>query len=937
MDCKLCGSNFNESSYSGFIVSQIQQDFLSQQINNLFVCVSNIPALGNQSISIQFNLKLECDLCGELHVVYGICKVDLLNGQLVDGILQCIYPFIFNNNECICDQGYMFDQFNCVNIIQALYNLSNVNNSEMQQRVIKVENSILELDQSILFNSSLLLQQVYTTQSVLENYIVSNHSLTSVNLQTSVAVLDNRIFGNATLLSNNMNTNQITLENYISQNSTILDWRIFNNISGLNQNISRLENIVQYNLSALQQNIINTIATLNLSINDFKFNQSQIITDIQTQYQNKVVQMQDIIINMSKQINCTNAAGTFINGSCIQNSCSIQGQKLINGVCQCANVNAFVENNVCVCPKYSTLVGSVCICPDNSNIDQGICKCLIIGQTIQSGICQCSTANAFVKNGACTCGIDSLNTSNTCSCPENSNLINDTCTCNITGQKMQSGVCTCPSGQPVVSGSCQIVVIINSTDNTFQCNLDISISTFDIQTVTNQLTTPLSFSQYQIFAASEVISDAFIDISDNVYTTINPLFQYQNNFNNIKIQIATQTMTSGSILVPNTTTTLKINKMSIISKSGSSISNSQYLNILVPSSSNTNISTLLINLNFSMSSGSIALINTVSGSIYITSYQILGTIQSSNQVSMIALSVASASGQISQVSFKANVFTVGNCSSYLFGAAASSEFTISNIVITIGNSTSLQNLSQISPGSYLWQFGGIIANILGSSKINIYNIIFDCYQQINTVSNNFGFLVGYGQQSSSTLIISNLCQQQKINSSQQFQYFGLIGYTLTNISLTQVNTRTIIITNSGNYVGILFGYIQSANSIIQNVSVVNCNINISSLNFIGGFIGYMLSSNVQILNSTISQSNFSGSSYIGGLIGVFTSSTVKITGSKIQQVRITAQSTIGIVLGCNNYGNSIVSANSSSIFNYINNVLQYDCPKFSNPSSQIGC
>ncbi|CAL5985010.1 Conserved_hypothetical protein [Hexamita inflata] len=936
MDCKLSGSNFNESSYSGFIVSQIQQDFLSQQINNLFVCVSNIPALGNQSISIQFNLKLGCDLCGELHVVYGICQVDLLNGQLVNGILQCIYPFIFNNNECICDQGYMFDQLNCVNIIQAIQNISNVNNSEMQQRVIKVENAISELDQCILLNSSLLLQQLYSTQSVLENYIISNHSLTSVNLQTSVAVLDNRIFGNATFLSNYINTNQITLENYILQNSTILDWRIFNNISGLNQNISRLENVVQYNLSALQHNFSSTIATLNLSINDFKFNQSQIIADIQTQYQNQVVQMQDIIINMSKQINCTNTAGTFINGSCIQNSCSIQGQKLINGVCQCANMNSFVENNVCVCPKYSTLVGSVCTCPDNSSIDQGICKCIITGQTIQSGVCQCSTANAFVKNGACSCGIDSLNTSNTCSCPENSNLINGTCTCNITGQTMQSGVCTCPSGQPVVSGSCQIVVIINSTDNTFQCNLNISITTFDIQTATNQLTTPLSFSQYQIFAASEVISDAFIDISDNVYSTINPLFQSQKSFNNIKIQIATQSMTSGSILVPNTTTTLKINQMSIISKSGSSIYNSQYLNILVASSSNTNISSLLINLNFSMSSGSIALINTVSGSIYITSYQILGAILSSNQVSMIALSIASATGNISQVSFKANVFNVGNCSSYLFGTAASSEFTVSNIVITIGNSTSSQILSQISPGSYYWQFGGIIANILGSSKININNIIYDCYQQINTVSYYFGFLVGYGQQSSSSLTISNLCQLQKITGSQQFQYFGLIGYTLTNTSLTQVNTRTIIITNSGYQVGILFGYIQSANNLIQNVSVVNCNINISSQHYMGGFIGNMVSSNMQILNSTISQSNFSGSSYTGGFIGISSSSKVKITGSKIQQVRIVSQSNIGIVLSYST-GNSIVFSNSSSIFNYINNVLQYDCPQFSNPFSQIGC
>ncbi|CAL6025242.1 Conserved_hypothetical protein [Hexamita inflata] len=925
VDCKLSGSNFNESSYSGFIVSQIQQDFLSYQINNLFVCVSNIPALGNQSILIQFNLKLECDLCGELHVVYGICQVDLLNGQLVDGILQCIYPFIFDNNQCICDQGYMLDQLNCVNIIQAIQNISNID-SQMQQRVIKVENAISELDQSILFNSSFLLQQLYSTQSVLESYILSNHSLT-------LAVLDNRIYGNATILSNYINTIQINLENYILQNLTILDWRIYNNISELNQNISRLENVVQYNLSALQQNFTNTIATLNLSINDFKFNQSQIIADIQTQYQNQVIQMQDIITNMSKQINCTNAAGTFINGSCVQNSCSIQGQKLINGVCQCANVNAFVENNVCVCPKYSMLVGSVCTCPDNASVDQGICTCLTTGQTIQSGVCQCSTTYAFVKNGTCTCGIDSLNTSNTCSCPENSNLINGTCTCNITGQTMQSGVCTCPSGQPVVSGSCQIVVIINSTDNTFQCNLDISITTFDIQTATNQLTTPLSFSQFQIFAASEVISDAFIDISDNVYSTLNPLFQSQNSFTNIKIQIATQMMANGSILVPNTTTTLKINKMSIISKNGSSITVSQNLNILIAYSSDTDICTLLVNLNFSMSSGSIALINTVS-SIYITSYQILGTIQSSNQVSMIALLVASATSIINQVSFKTTVFNVGNCSSYLFGTAASSQLTVSNIVVIIGNSSSLQVLTQISVGANYWQFGGIIANILGSSQININNVISDCYQQINPFTQLFGFLVGYGQQNSSSLTITNVCQQQKITSSQQFYYFGLIGLTLTNTTLTKVNTRILIYSNSGYYVGIMFGALNALNSSISNINVVNCIL--SSQYYMGGLIGFLMQSNLLIQNSTISRSNLSGPSYVGGLIGVSQGSVVKTSSSKVQSIRITAASHIGIVVGFNN-GNTFTFSNSSSIFFQINNVLQFDCPQFSNALSRTGC
>ncbi|CAL6081877.1 Hypothetical_protein [Hexamita inflata] len=814
-DCKLTGSNFVDSDYNGYVASIILLPLISLNITGFFVCVPNVSAVGNQSVSLQINVILQCDLCGELKVVYGICAETLVHGQFVNNyLLQCIHPFTLNNDQCICDQGYILDQLNCVNILQEIHNTQE-NISILQKHVDNVENSVYELNRNVF-------SQLQNTQSVLENYIASNYSLSQVNLQSISDVLDNRIFNNATLLSNKINSTQISLDKYIFQNSTILDWRIFNNISSLSH-------IVQSNISALQQNFTATIATLNFTINDLKIN-----------YSKREEQMQDIITNLVQQINCTNSAGQFINGSCVQNSCTIQGQKQINGVCQCTNTYAVVQNNVCVCP-------------------------------------------------------------------ENSNAVNSVCTCIITGQTMQSGVCACPSGQPVVNNQCQVVVIINNTDNTFQCGQGVSVTTFDIQTVTNQLTTPLSFSQYQIFAATKTIQDAFIDISDNVYSTINPLFQSQKDFTNIKIQLATQTMTSGSILVPNTTTTLNINKMSIISKIGSSINVNQYVNILVATLSNTKICTLLVNLNFSMSSGSIALINTVSGAINITGYQVSGTYQCTNIVAMIALTI-SATGNISQVSFKPTVYNVGNCSSYLF-SAASAEFAVSNVAIVIGNSSNQQILSSISSsGSQYWQFGGIVTNILYSSKITISNVITDCYQQINTAQTFYsGFLVGYGQQTSSSITVTNLCQQQKFTSSQNIYYFGLIGYTLSNTSLNQVNTRTVISTSYLYYTGNIFGYLNAVNIQIQNVSIVGCNISSLSGSQIGGFIG---------------------SSY---------NSVVKITSSQIQQVRITASSNIGIVLGYNGGSNSFIFSNSSSIFNYINNVLQYDCPLFSNAFKQIGC
>ncbi|CAL6095187.1 Conserved_hypothetical protein [Hexamita inflata] len=458
------------------------------------------------------------------------------------------------------------------------------------------------------------------------------------------------------------------------------------------QNISVFDSAIQSNISALQQNFTPQIIRLNITIND-----------IQTQYQQNVKQMQDIVTNLTQQINCINVAGIWINGSCYQNSCQVQGQININGTCQCANANAVVQNNTCVCPKFSTLLGSVCTCPDNSKLIQDVCTCINQEQTIQQGICSCSTAGALVVNGFCSCGVDAYNISNTCGCPSNSNLINGICTCSIIGQTIQSGECICPSGQTVASGSCQTVIFINSSD-IFQCSQSVFITSFDIQAITNQLATPLSFGQYQIFASSNIITNAFIDICDNVIysTSINPLFQSQNSFTNIKIQFGVQVVTSGSILTP-ATSVLKIVQMNIISKTGSQIYVSSFINIIAASSQNSSINKLLVNLSFSRSSGNITLINTVT-CLNITGYQILGAIQSTNTVAMISLNLNSTT-IINNVCFKPTVFTVGNCSSYLFNSVNSVFLTLSDIGIIIGDSSN-QVLAQIASNStFQFQFG----------------------------------------------------------------------------------------------------------------------------------------------------------------------------------------------------------------------------------------
>ncbi|CAL6004934.1 Conserved_hypothetical protein [Hexamita inflata] len=473
----------------------------------------------------------------------------------------------------------------------------------------------------------------------------------------NTTILDNRIYQNISSIKNDILMKQITADTNLLSNTTILDWRIFNYISQLG-------------------NILNNFTLY---------------------YNDQLNKQQQIIDNLTQQINCSSNSGySMVNGSCIQVSCAISGQQSINGICQCVNINsivqsgscvcpvnsqvvgiacvcsisgqimqngqcvcsttgAFVENNVCscginslnisnicscpsganlvngvctctnidayisgnscVCPAYSSLVGNICTCPNNSQIINNICSCNIItGQIMNNGVCQCYTTGAFVNNGACTCGEKALNVSNTCICPTNSSLVNNVCTCNkIQGQLIINGSCQCPAGQSVNNETCkQINYEINISD--FKCSQELFTQQFDIQSITNQISASSNFSAGYVFSSTNIIQNAFIDISDNVYsTTVYLLFQSQNSFVNLKIQFGTQSLNSGSLLL--SSSSVSINQMNVISRSGSqlTINSAKQLNILTSSTSSANITNLLVNLSLAPSNGNITLINNING------------------------------------------------------------------------------------------------------------------------------------------------------------------------------------------------------------------------------------------------------------------------------------------------------------------------------------
>ncbi|CAL6006474.1 Conserved_hypothetical protein [Hexamita inflata] len=978
--CKLTGSNLVYSSYNGYIASAILVH-ISLNITQFDICVDSTSRFGQNSVSISItgSETVWCDICEEF-VVYGLCSEALKYSENVNGMQLCVYPFEYVDNQCVCVTGYLLNNIECINVVEAINIISNkisnnsYSNDQIQLLSDQIENSITDIEQSISSN----IQDI-------ENKILSNFSKSDFNLLINTSILDKRIHQNITSVKNDILTNQIIADVNLGTNTTILDWRIFNNVSMLNAilntsllnftiqintleqqvgtikneqdaiaqsilsnmteiddrilsnfskadenlalNTSVLDNRIYQNISSVKNDILTSYVNLdtNTTVLDWRIfnNVSQLqnimnkFNDSLTQQQKIIEQQQHIIYNLTQQINCSNNFGySMVNGSCVQVSCVISGQQSINGICQCVNINSIVQAGSCVCPVNSQLVGIACVCN-------------ISGQTMQNGQCTCSKI----------------------------------------GQNIINGTCQCPIGQSVVNDSCKQVI----SNSYFECSQEIFTQQFDIQSITSQITTSSNFSTGYVFGASTTIQNAFIDISDNVYTTtVYPLFQSQNSFMNIKIQFGTQSLNSGSLLL--SSPSVSINQMNIISKSGYqlAVNAAQQLSILTASSNNTYITKLLINLSFTPSSGNITLMNNINGLLNITGYQVLGTYISTGSVSMIGLSINSANMNINKVNFQLNAFNVGNGSSYLFGnVSASNAMEINNFSVILGSSANFLLLGSISTStSNYYLFGGIIAYINSSSSVNVNNIIFDQYQKFITSYVTYsGVLLGCNIYSnSSSITIKNVCLQQNMTSTTtQFQYFGLIGYNQGNTSILNVsvlfavqgalfsdtgiigrqylgssyaevvNLRTSVnISSSGSgtgiFVGILFGAEEAKNCSVLNTNIIGGNINSGSTQNIGGFFGH-LCQNGTIMNSSIQHTNISGSSNIGGYIGEC-NGYLYLQNSVIQQVHLSA-SNVGIVVGYFLSNGFVYFTSSSSILIYTNEVLQIDCTVLSNSLS--GC
>ncbi|CAL5973043.1 Conserved_hypothetical protein [Hexamita inflata] len=298
-------------------------------------------------LNLSQSLQLNCNVCNNAFVVYGLCLPDLLFGQNVNDTLQCVSPFEFNGQTCSCKAGYELNVSVCINIIQQFTTLE----IYMGLSVKDLNGQIYSLQQSIskelveLENQTLLMFDQLS--QIFDNNIISNisaqetkfHDLLSnysYSTNQSLEALDTRLL-------NNISSMTIYFENYIKHdisylNSSLLsriqqsDERLVQNISlveiyvnttrdqtdqHINKNISDLRILLQTEQNTITNSVIQNLVT-NSSIleqriiSNASLLQSQIIM-LASNIQNDINNVKnEAYVNLTNGINTVN---TNLNGN----------------------------------------------------------------------------------------------------------------------------------------------------------------------------------------------------------------------------------------------------------------------------------------------------------------------------------------------------------------------------------------------------------------------------------------------------------------------------------------------------------------------------------------------------------------------------------------------------------------------------------------------
>ncbi|CAL6097165.1 Hypothetical_protein [Hexamita inflata] len=401
-------------------------------------------------------------------------------------------------------------------------------------------------------------------------------------------------------------------------------------------------------------------------------------------------------------------------------------------------------------------------------------------------------------------------------------------------------------------------------------------------------------SQTYIFNnVKSLTNNIYIKLINNLFSqNIVTLFQYQKEFNHIKIEVGDQQVQYCPQLLT-AQTNIRIYNMIIASTENTKISTTGafQFNVLQSVSKGTHLVNFLLNLTILNSQASLCLIGSLSEYLIVKGYQVCGQYQSTNLVALGCFSSNASIIKVSQLNVMPSVFEVGNQSSFLFSSVNASTVDLLRIHITQGAAASLVTRTTIATSNVTYfQFGGLVSQISNSSII-ISQLASLSYVKYGTqFVNTSGALVGVFQSPKA------LCSVSTVNIT------GLVSGT---------SAASLLLTNQSGVVGTVSGNVTFSNSFFSlrsdlcslgqfglisfiDVCTLASFMNISlqlQITSQSGVSSVICVSNavktyifgVNILNSTLTSSYFSS-----GLVGV--ASTLFILNSQIRQSNLTSGS-----------------------------------------------
>ncbi|CAL6114211.1 Conserved_hypothetical protein [Hexamita inflata] len=772
--CNISG-HVGQPSVSGSIVYFVFEQ-VTLGVDDVRIC-ANVQNIGQGSLSQTGTVVVTCIVCREGSPAYGLCQKSLEFGKVEGDKFVCQIPFVFDGEECSCQEGYVVNETTCVNVLASVNLLKSqqieINNQivDLSNRTKDLENTTgilntsqeqMNLDISSLYQLSNQTQNnIISNSSTLQQFILGYYTKTETNLQATTTILDKKIFDNITVISN-----------YISAlNTTSL---------ALNQNITEL------NQTLIAQKDLTQLLTQNITL----LNQSLI-----SSYQ-IIQQQQQVIGDLNLQVQCLNNGYQFENTQCITNysiTCSNPslscGQQIFISIFDITSITYQVINSGNFTNSYVFSSASI----TNAFID-------VSNNVYSSTVYPLFQSQSSFTNLKIQFGAQTLNSGSFILTYSTAITIN------------QMNIISRSGSQLSVKTNSQLNIISNSpvgaVINNLLVNLSFTSSNGNI-TLINNINGVFNISRYQVLGDYiSTLTVAMIGI--NVQTATINLNQVNFKPNTYNVGNMSSYLFGNSVSGANTFT---INHLAII------IGNSS--NFLLLGSISTNSS------NRYRFGGIIAYINAASSinvnSVILDSYQKFST----GYVGESGCLVGYVQFSSSNVTIK-NVCLQQNMTSITFG------FSSFGLIGYNAGNISIQNASVTFSvqASEFYNFG-----IVGyQSSSSLYAEVINLRTSVS-VSSRGGQMVGsvFGYEGANNCSVQNASMVGGNISSVRY-VGGIIGiqYLDANATILNSSVQNQNVFGSNSVSGII-GWQSSGNATILDSSVQNSNV--SGSDFVGGIIG----------------------------------------------------------------------------------------------------